>query len=174
MTQIVLLSIALLPEEVMDPDPALLVTTAGGGGHSTTTINNNQAAPSAAPAPSTPPPVVVTVPVPASPAPTPSAPNVSSPWAVTSAYYADVESGDYADAWALMDNGNTLPGTYQEFVAGYATTGAQTLTENWESGDQVGFSLAAVQTDTGQTNYYTGTYTVGNGVITNAQMTQTG
>ena len=68
---------------------------------------------------------------------------MTNPWAVVSAYYGDIESGDYSQAWALIDNGAVTGQTYQQFADGFACTGAQQLTEQGQSGDQVSFSLAA-------------------------------
>jgi len=98
---------------------------------------------------------------------------VTSPWAVVSAYYGDIESGNYPEAWALLGSGMTTGQTYQQFVDGYACTGAQQVTENESSGDQVGFNLTAVDNCTGQTQTYTGTDTVQNGQIVAADVTQT-
>ena len=154
----------------------MYLTTAGGGGHSTTTINNNQAAPSAAPAPSTPPPVVVRVPAPAPPVPEPAPPQASDAWAVASAYYADLQSSDYTQAWVLMNNGNTLPQTYSQFVNGFNDTDNSSITwsEDSESGNTVSIDISALKISTDTTQYFTGTYTVDNGVITDANVTQTG
>jgi len=63
-------------------------------------------------------------------------PNVTDPWAVVSAHYGDIESGDYAQAWALISSGAVTGQTYQQFVNGFACTGAQQLTELSESGDK--------------------------------------
>src|SRR5215471_1544392 len=64
------------------------------------------------------------------PQPTPvPAPNVTDPWVVVSAYYGDVESGNYPEAWALLSSGMVTGQSYQQFVAGYACTGAEALTE---------------------------------------------
>jgi hypothetical protein len=106
--------------------------------------------------------------------PTPeTVPNVTSPWAVVSAYYGDIESGNYAEAWALLDSGATTGQTYQQFVAGFACTGSQQVTDDGTSGDQVSFSLAATDTCTGQVHTYSGTDTVQNGKIVAADVTQT-
>ena len=112
----------------------------------------------------------VTQPPPARPA---AGPNVTDPWAVVSAYYGDIDSGDYAQAYALIGNGATTGQSYQQFAAGFACTGGQQVSENWESGDQVNFDLAAVDSCTGVTQYYTGTDTVENGTIVGADITQT-
>jgi hypothetical protein len=104
----------------------------------------------------------------------PGGPNVTDPWAVVSAYYGDVDSGAYAQAYALIGNGATTGQSYQQFADGYACTGGQLVSENWESGDRVNFDLAAVDSCTGVTQYYTGTDTVENGTIVGADITQTG
>jgi hypothetical protein len=101
-------------------------------------------------------------------------PSVTDPWAVVSAYYGDLDSGDYPDAWALIGSGTTTGQTYQQFVNGFACTGAQNLTEVGESGDQVTFDLAATNNCTGQVQTFTGTDTVQNGEIVAANVTQTG
>jgi hypothetical protein len=119
------------------------------------------------------------------PSPAPGAPAASQaaqasplaptdPWAVLSTYYADIESQNYPAAFALIDNGVTTGQSYGEFVAGFANTGAQTLSEISQSGDQVTFNLAAVDLATGVTQYFTGTDTVVNGVIVQANVIQTG
>jgi hypothetical protein len=54
------------------------------------------------------------------------------------------------------------------------STGSQSVSENWDSGDQVNFNLAAVDTCTGATQYYTGTDTVDNGIIVRANVSQVG
>ena len=101
-------------------------------------------------------------------------PNVTDPWAVVAAYYGDVESGDYQQAYALLGGGMTTGQTYQQFVDGYACTGGQTVSENWESGDQVNFDLTAFNNCSGSEQYYTGTDTVQNGQIVAADIVQSG
>jgi hypothetical protein len=39
--------------------------------------------------------------------------------------YGDVESGDYQNAWQLLDSGMTTGQTYQEFVDGFNCTTAR-------------------------------------------------
>jgi hypothetical protein len=113
-------------------------------------------------------------------APSPAAPqqpadqNVTDPWAVVSAYYGDIESGNYEQAYALIGNGATTGQSYQQFADGFACSGAQSLTENWDSGDQVNFNLAAGDTCTRATQYYTGTDTVQNGIIVAANVARSG
>jgi hypothetical protein len=128
----------------------------------TVTMTPTAAAP--APAPATP----------ATPAAAPAAdPNVSDPWAVVSAYYGDIESGDYAGAWALLDSGMTTGQTYQQFVDGFSCTGSQDLSENWTSGDQVNFDLAATDNCSGAVQDFSGTDTVQGGLIVAADVSQT-
>jgi hypothetical protein len=120
------------------------------------------APPSSAPAP---PPAVTTQ---------PSGIRASTPWAVVSEYYGDIESGDYADAYALLSNGAVTGQTYQQFVAGFACTAYQGLTDLGAVGDTVTISLQAVDGCKGTAQTYTGTYTVQGGVITAADIHQTG
>ena len=104
----------------------------------------------------------------------PGGPDVTDPWAVVSAYYGDIDSGAYAQAYALIGNGAVTGQSYQQFAAGFACTGGQVVSENWESGDQVNFDLTATDSCSGTTDYYTGTDTVQNGTITAADIQQTG
>jgi hypothetical protein len=106
------------------------------------------------------------------PAAAPAAPNVTDPWAVVSAYYGDIESGDYQNAWQLLDSGMTTGQTYQQFVDGFSCTGSQDLSENWESGDEVNFDLAATDNCTGAVQDFSGTDTVVNGQIVAADISQ--
>jgi hypothetical protein len=106
--------------------------------------------------------------------PASAAPSVTDPWAVVSAYYGDIDSGNYAEAWALINSGATTGQTYQQFVSGFACTGAQTVTEVGASGDQVTFNLDADNSCTGQVQHFTGTDTVQNGKIVAANVVQTG
>ena len=99
---------------------------------------------------------------------------MTGPWAVVSAYYGDIESGNYPEAWALLSSGATTGQTYQQFVNGFACTGSQNLTEVGESGDQVTFDLDAANSCTGQVQHFTGTDTVQNGRIVAANVMQTG
>jgi hypothetical protein len=111
-----------------------------------------------------------------SPAPgsTTTVPSVTDPWAVVSAYYGDVESGNYRGAWALLSYGMVTGQSYQQFVNGYSCTGGQQLTELGESGDQVRFNLTATDNCTGAVQHFTGVDTVMDGRIVAAHVTQTG
>jgi len=108
------------------------------------------------------------VPAPAAPA----APNVTDPWAVVAAYYGDIESGAYENAWQLLDSGMTTGQTYQEFVDGFNCTGSQDLSENWESGDEVNFDLAATDDCSGAVQDFSGTDTVVDGQIVAADISE--
>jgi hypothetical protein len=176
---------------------ATAVVLAGGAAAGATMAAQSSSAPAprpsvtqtvtAAPATTTPPPPQVVInnnpaPAPVYVAPAPvqvpvyvPAPGQTDPWAVVSAYYGDIESGDYTDAWNLQSPSfQGSEGNYQGWMAGYANTGQQTLTEDSESGDTVSVNLAAVNTATGVTQYFTGSFTVDGGLITSGSMTQTG
>jgi hypothetical protein len=138
----------------------------------TVTMTPTPAPTTAAPA-STAAPATAAAPV--APAAAPGAdPNVTQPWAVVSAYYGDIESGDYAGAWALLNSGMTTGQTYQQFVDGFACTGAQELSENWASGDEVNFDLSATDSCTGAVQDFSGTDTVQGGLIVAADVSQVG
>ena len=98
-------------------------------------------------------------------------PAETDPWAIVAAYYGDIESGDYPEAWNLMSVsfqdalGGGDAGNYQGWVDGYADTGTEDLTDEGESGGTVNVNLAAYDTATGTWQYFTGSYTVINGLI---------
>ena len=94
--------------------------------------------------------------------------------AVVQQYYADLNSHDYASAWAL--GGNNLNGYsgYDAWVAGYSTTSWVTL-GTWEyypGSNAIQVTITAGQSD-GSVRTYQGSYTVYNGVITSASIVQT-
>jgi len=126
-------------------------------------VSTVTATPAAAPAPTQ-----------AAPAPAPTqAPNsgLSDPVAVVTQFYADITAHDYSAAWAL--GGDNIAGTdYADWVAGYGTTASISVSsaENFGS-DQVSAYISAVETD-GSVRDYHGTYTVRNGVIVGANVTQ--
>ncbi len=107
-------------------------------------------------------------------APPSAAPNVTDPWAVVSAYYGDIESGNYAEAWTLLSSGMVTGQTYRQFVAGFSCTGSQLLTQLGESGDTVRFDLAATDDCNGRVQHFTGADTVVDGKIVAADVTRTG
>lgn len=101
-------------------------------------------------------------------------PHLTGPWAVVSAYYRDVNSHQYAKAWALISSGLATGQTYQQFVSGYACTGTEQPTKLGRSGHQVSFNLKVVNDCTGAARYYTGTDTIRGGKIVAAHVTRTG
>ena len=124
----------------------------------------------------TPPPAPKKTPAPKeAPAPEPPPAAVTpDPWQVVQAYYGDIQSGDYVDAWGLLGSGATTGQTYDQFAAGFANSANQVVTENWESGDTANVDVSALDTATEVVQYFSGSYTVHNGIITSASLTQTG
>ena len=108
---------------------------------------------------------------PAAPAPAPQ-PQMTNASAVVMQFYQDLSNHDYADAWNL--GGDNIGGSdYNGWVAGYATTASVDVTSygTWNDGT-VWADISATQTD-GSIRTYSGTYTVANGVIVSANITQT-
>jgi len=101
-------------------------------------------------------------------------PQRTGPWAVVSAYYRDVDSHNYAGAWALINSGLATGQTYQQFVAGYACTGTEQPTKLGQSGHRVSFNLTVINDCAGTAQHYTGTDTVRGGKIVAADVTRTG
>lgn len=102
----------------------------------------------------------------------PTAP-LSNASAVVSQYYQDITDHNYAAAWAL--GGDNIAGeSYSQYVAGFATTASISLgtVSDFGSG-QVSAVLYATQTD-GSVKVYEGTYTVSNGELVAASITQQG
>lgn len=88
-------------------------------------------------------------------------------------FYQDITDQDYQAAWALGGDNVSSGVGYQAWVAGYATTASMTLgTFSYWGSDQVQVEITALQSD-GSVNTYTGAYTVGNSVITSANIAQT-
>lgn len=107
----------------------------------------------------------------AAPAPAPQ-PGMTNASAIVMQFYQDLSNHDYADAWSL--GGDNIGGSdYNGWAAGYATTASITVTSygTWNDGT-VWAHISALQTD-GTTRTYRGTYTVANGVIISANITQT-
>jgi hypothetical protein len=93
------------------------------------------------------------------------------PWVTQ--FYQDISNGDYSAAWAL--GGDNLAGgaSYDTWVAGYEDTTssiAVVTSSNWNS-DTAYAEIDATQLD-GSVKTYSGTYTVQNGVIVSADITQ--
>ncbi|WP_051966035.1 CSN8/SAC3 domain-containing protein [Kitasatospora mediocidica] len=98
--------------------------------------------------------------------PTPTVPDSAS--AVVGAYFAAINSHDYATAWSL--GGENLSPSYSAFVAGFADTVRDDVQIVGVSGSAVSVRLTATLAS-GGTQVYAGTYDVGNGVITSASVT---
>jgi len=87
---------------------------------------------------------------------------------VVQAYFAAINAGNYALAWSLGGM-NIENGSYSSFVQGFASTSSDTVTVVSVDGDTVAVTLDALQTD-GTHKYFSGTYTVKNGVIVAANI----
>jgi hypothetical protein len=155
---------------------ALVLAGCGSASHAAapTVTHTITVTPSPAPRSPSPTPTVTQTATPAPPPPS-SPPGIQAvtPWAVVSEYYGDIESGDYAGAYALLSSGSVTGQTYQQFVSGFACTTYENLSYLGTTGDTVTISLDATQCD-GTVNHYQGTYTVQDGRITAADITQTG
>lgn len=92
----------------------------------------------------------------------------SSPRDVVQQYFAAIDAGDYARAWSLGGK-NVENGSYNAFVQGFSGTSYDAVTVVSVSGDTVSIDLDATQTD-GTHKYFSGTYTVQNGVIVAADI----
>ena len=94
--------------------------------------------------------------------------------AVVDQFYQDITDHNYAAAWALGGSNLSHGVGYGSWVSGYSTTTASiTLYDqaDWGSGTVHAY-LSALQLD-GSTLTYVGTYTISNGVIVSANITQT-
>jgi len=111
----------------------------------------------------------------ATPTQAPAAPTapLTNASAVVSQYYQDITNHDYASAWAL--GGDNIAGeSYSQYVAGFSTTASISLGTVSDFGsNQVSAVLYATQTD-GTVKVYDGTYTVSNGELVGASITQQG
>jgi energy-coupling factor transporter ATP-binding protein EcfA2 len=96
----------------------------------------------------------------------------SGPAGVVQSYYAAITRQDYQTAWNL--GGQNVGGeTYQQFVAGYAGTAQDVVTNVSVQGSTVTADLTATQTDGSQQTYH-GTYTVNGNTITHFTVQRTG
>jgi hypothetical protein len=143
--------------------PSTGATTPAPAPQTTTTVTTTTATASPAP-PVAPPPATTTVVQPP--------PAAASPSAVVEQYFADINAGDYAGAWAIGGS-NLQHGTFDSFVQGFATTASDSVTIVSTNGDTVQMRLDALQTD-GTHKFFAGTYTVRDGVIVAADVRQTG
>jgi len=103
--------------------------------------------------------------------PVQAAPNTSAN-AVVDQFYQDLNARNYQAAWQL--GGSNLSGGagYGTWAAGYATTASISASTVQNTDSTVSATITATQTD-GTVKTYAGTYTVANGVITAAHITQT-
>lgn len=148
------------PTQATQPSPIVQPSPVG-----PSTITTPAPAPTATTAPTSPsavPPQTTTV---------QPAPPASPASAVVEEYFADINAGDYAGAWSLGGK-NLQGGSYDSFVAGFATTAFDSVTIVSTTGDTVQMRLDALQTD-GSHRYFAGTYTVRDGVIASADVQQT-
>jgi hypothetical protein len=141
-------------------------------------VAGNGAQPATAPAAPTTQPAAVPAATTPPPAPQAAAPG-ADPWTVVSQYYGDIESGDFAAAWALQSPAyQASNGSLAGWEVGYQYTGAQSITENSESGGTVSFNLSAVDNNAidDPTQYFSCQFAVdqSSGLITSGACTQTG
>ena len=104
--------------------------------------------------------------------PAQAAPGTSAKAAVDQ-FYQDLNDHNYQAAWQL--GGSNLNGGsgYSTWVAGYAATASISASTVQNNDGTVSVSIAATQTN-GSVKTYAGTYTVANGTIVAAHITQTG
>ncbi|MFE2418771.1 hypothetical protein [Streptomyces hokutonensis] len=96
----------------------------------------------------------------------------AGPEAAVTAYFAAINNRDYSTAWALGGKNLGDP-DYDAFVAGYATTERDTISQVSVRGSVVTLVLNAFQTD-GTSHAYNAAYTVLDGVITQGTATPIG
>jgi len=106
------------------------------------------------------------------PPPPPTTPAVTNGSAVVLQFYQDITNGDYSDAWALGGD-NIGGGDYAGWVAGYDTTASVTVTAVSDYNATTVYATISATQDDGSVRTYAGTYTVSNGVITSADISQT-
>jgi hypothetical protein len=99
-------------------------------------------------------------------------PGRDHPWAIVKAFYNDITVRDYAAAWRLLGYQPRGAG-FASFVAGYASTGRQTVSKISQSGDQVSFTFRSDNPD-GTVQTYQGTDSVTGGKIVTSNVVQTG
>lgn len=105
---------------------------------------------------------------PSPPAPPPGNSSTNSPQTVVQEYFASINAGNYALAWSLGGK-NITHGSYNDFVQGFANTSLDSATIVSTSGNTVTVQLDATQTN-GTHQFFSGTYTVENGVIVAANV----
>ncbi|MFC9229227.1 hypothetical protein ACFTZI_09735 [Streptomyces decoyicus] len=105
---------------------------------------------------------------PGTPDPSPSSDDAS---AIVEEFYRDINNRDFSAAWDL--GGRNIGGnSYSAWVAGYDTTASIELSAvNTESAGQVSAVVHATQSD-GSVKLYQGTYTVSDGEIVSADISE--
>jgi len=93
--------------------------------------------------------------------------------AVVNQFFSDLNNHDYAGAWNLGGDNISNGAGYSTWVNGYSTTSSMSWSARDLGNGLVTVNMSAAQTD-GSTKTYTGTYTVSNGMIVSADVTQTG
>ncbi|WP_052845333.1 zinc-ribbon domain-containing protein [Streptomyces sp. NRRL S-31] len=89
---------------------------------------------------------------------------------VVTRYYDHINAGDYTAAWNM--GGSTLyPGSYADWVAGFATTAHVDVTASDDGSGTVSVDIRATQDD-GTVSVFKGTYAVSGGKITGADIRQ--
>ncbi|MFI6409083.1 hypothetical protein [Streptomyces sp. NPDC050548] len=106
------------------------------------------------------------------PTPTDEATPTAGPETVVTAYFAAINNREYQTAWDLGGKNLGDP-DYDAFVAGYATTQRDSISQVSVQGTVVTLVLNALQTD-GTSHSYHATYTVLDGVITHGTATLIG
>jgi hypothetical protein len=122
---------------------------------------------------------IVVVPAPAAqpaeaPAQAPASnPELTNGTAVVLQFYADINAKDFAGAWAL--GGDNIGGSdYNGWVHGYDTTVAVNVDAYGTYDDGTVWTHLSTDESDGSHKSFDGSYTVSGGVITSANMTQTG
>jgi hypothetical protein len=82
-----------------------------------------------------------------------------------------VNNHNYARAWQINDAAHQTSGDYAHFKQGFAQTQQVNVMVTHVSGDVVSVQIASLQTN-GTTKYFSGTYTVQNGMIVAANISK--
>ncbi|MBD0747578.1 hypothetical protein [Streptomyces sp. CBMA152] len=99
-----------------------------------------------------------------------TSPSSAGPEATVTTYYGALNRGDYSTAWDL--GGKNLGQGYSSYVSGFSDTRRTDVTVLSTAGDTVYVNITAYQRDDTRRTY-SGTYTVRDGVITDASVHQT-
>jgi len=99
-----------------------------------------------------------------------ASPTDSGPMGTVEAYFYAIDAGNYQLAWQL--GGENTSQTYDEFVSSLSNTQSDAVSPQYVNGDVVTATLVATNKD-GTTQYFSGQYTVTNGVITHFNVQQT-